>query len=91
MPKKSRNNAMTFEDILADGENPGGMVNVGAYGCQKGTEPRDFLGRQDYSYNDRDGPNFGPLGPDFGLSDAEKKRMYGPFADVPAAPKRSRK
>lgn len=89
-----RNGKLYLEDYVSEnGENPNGMTNVGAYGKVVGTSPRNLLGRQDYTYgDDRDGPNFGALGADFGLSEKEKERMSGgAMADVPKAPSKKRK
>lgn len=85
-----KNGKLHLEDYVSEnGENPNGMTNVGAYGTQVGTRPQDLLGRQDYNWDSgRDGPNFGPFGPDHFLSEKEKSEMYGP---MPAIASRSRK
>jgi hypothetical protein len=70
-----------LEDYVSEkGENSSGYTAVGAFGDQVGTEPRNLLGRQQYAYGgNRDGEHFAPFGPDFGMTEEEKARMYGPW------------
>lgn len=88
------NKNLDFEDMVADGENPLGIVNVNVNGDQVGTTPAGFIGRQQHNWGgDRDGPNFAPYGNDWGLSEEEKAARYGTVPSInPSSPgKRRRK
>lgn len=91
MPPMKKDGCLDWEGMIADGENPAGIVNVNVNRDQIGVRPRDFLGPQQFSWGgERDGDRFKPYGP-FYADGGEEGGEGGPFAAMPASPRRTRK